>query len=139
MTSQQLPGAELTPEATAFLQEGRTWVQSFLVDDEAREEYRTPTGKLDAVQEILDSGVLRAEHTEPLLSLGVVLGDALAQSLQLEWVTVDEVPALVTPGKNGHVLFPLTMISKRVENGEPVDARGLFFSILKHLEGGPEE
>jgi hypothetical protein len=50
-----------------------------------------------------------------LQCLGVALGDALAEELQMEWVTVEDEygkdPALRFPGTTV-IAFPLTMISK---------------------------
>ena len=61
--------------------------------------------------------------------MGVVIGDALVQQLGLRWVIAEDEygrdPALAVPGKTV-LLYPLTMISKRVEAGEAVDVFDLF-------------
>lgn len=53
-----------------------------------------------------------------LQCLGIVLGDAFVQELKMEWVMVEDDggrdPA-VQPAGTTIILYPLTMISKRVE------------------------
>jgi hypothetical protein len=67
-----------------------------------------------------------------LQSLGIALGDALAQKLGLQWVAVQDEygrdPALRLEGTSV-LLFPLTMISKRIERGEDVDVYQLFEGV----------
>jgi NAD-dependent SIR2 family protein deacetylase len=64
-----------------------------------------------------------------LQCLGVTFGDALAQKLGLKWVAVEDEygrdPALIVEGTS-IITFPLTSISKRIENGEEVDVFNLF-------------
>jgi hypothetical protein len=64
-----------------------------------------------------------------LQCLGITFGDAVAQELGLEWVSVEDEygrdPALRLSGTSV-ILFPLTMISKRMERGEEVDILAMF-------------
>ena len=64
------------------------------------------------------------------------MGDALAQELMLVWVTVDDEfgrsAALNWPGTS-LICSPITMISKRVEAGEPVDVYALFQGVSERL------
>ena len=54
----------------------------------------------------------------------------------MEWVVVEDEmgrdPAIRYPGTTV-IVFPLTMISKRVEDGEEIDVRDLFSRILIHI------
>jgi hypothetical protein len=92
---------------------------------------------LKALQAILDSGVLNAEDTYALQCLGVVLGDVLAGRLGLTWRAVVDAygrdPCLVLEGTS-IILFPLTMISKRVERGEAVDIRETVQKVVLTLD-----
>lgn len=78
--------------------------------------------------------MFQPEQTAALQSLGIVLGDAL-RSHVAEWVMVEDQyrdPAVRVRGTSV-LLFPLTMISKRVEAGEPVDVFAMFNGLLDHI------
>ena len=64
-------------------------------------------------------------------------GQVFANETPLRWVIVkDEFgrdPALEVPGTSIRI-FPLTMISKRVEQGEAVDVAELYHATLKRVE-----
>jgi Domain of unknown function (DUF3806) len=80
------------------------------------------------------AGWVAPTETYKLQRLGITLGDALVQELGMEWVMVEDDygrdPAIRLPGTTV-VLFPLTMISKRVERGETVDIMELFRGVLE--------
>ncbi|TWT17122.1 DUF3806 domain-containing protein, partial [Luteimonas marina] len=64
-----------------------------------------------------------------LQCLGITFGDALAQHMGLDWVAVEDEygrdPALRLDGTSV-LVFPMTSISKRIEQGEVVDVYDLF-------------
>lgn len=89
------------------------------------------------IRAFLDADVVRADQTWELQCLGIVLGDALVQHVDgAEWVMVDDEygrdPAVRVRGTTV-LLFPLTLISKRVEAGEPVDVFALFNGLLDRI------
>jgi len=109
----------------------RNWAKGHLIE-ESTLQYDTATGKLALLQGIIDAGYYQKEQTMELQSLGVVFGDLLAHSLDLEWVEVEDEygidPALRHKDTKTHkniLLFPLTMISKRIEDGESVNVEHL--------------
>jgi len=82
-----------------------------------------------------------------LQSLGVTFGDLLVQSLDLEWVEIEDEygldPALRhkdTETYKNIILFPLTMISKRIEDGEAVKVETLYRvlcnAVQQMIDGG---
>jgi len=77
-----------------------------------------------------------------LQSLGITLGDAFVQHLGLKWMFVkDEYgrdPVVVLEGTS-IILFPLTMISKRIERGEDVDVHKLFEGVCGRFAELKEE
>ena len=84
---------------------------------------------LRVLQEILDRGVLRPDQTFELQCLGVALGDVLAAQLDLHWVAYEDDlgrSRALRLGDTDVVLFPITMISKRVEAGIEVSVQGLY-------------
>lgn len=105
---------------------------------DSRASLEAAAGKLRLVRALLAAGVFQPEQTAALQSLGIVLGDALVQHVGgAEWVMVEDEygrdPAVRIKGTTV-LLFPLTMISKRIEAGEPVDVFALFNGILDHIE-----
>ncbi len=106
----------------------RRWVRDH-VPPHAQSTLDDWDGKLKLVNAILANRLIEPHETLKLQSLGIVLGDALAQVLDLEWIVVeDEIgrsPALMAAGTSIRI-FPQTMISKRIERGETVDVFDLF-------------
>jgi hypothetical protein len=78
---------------------------------------------LPILQRLIDDRVFQKSQTYELQSLGVVFGDVLASELPLRWAIItDEYgrdPTLRYKNTNVNI-NALTMISKRIENGEPV-------------------
>lgn len=93
--------------------------------------------KLVLIDTILKSGWVRPDETWKLQSLGVAFGDALVQYMRMDWVVVEDDygrdPAL-RDGASALKVFPLTMISKRVEEREAVDAVELFKQTCNGIE-----
>ena len=110
------------------LRDQRAVVEAFLANEDTG-KYRHPAGKLGLIRAILESGTFKAIQTYELQYLGIVLGDAFVQEMKMEWVMVEDEyrrdPAVRMPGTT-IILFPLTMISKRIERGERVDVFDIF-------------
>ncbi|MEM1449253.1 MAG: DUF3806 domain-containing protein [Planctomycetota bacterium] len=128
-----------TADELARLAEQRAAIEGLVAQDEENlAKLRTAAGKLGTIRAILDAGVFRPEQTYELQCLGVLLGDAFVLELGMEWVTVEDEhgrdPAVRVPGTST-LLFPLTMISKRVERGEAVDVFDLFNGIAARVDG----
>ena len=73
---------------------------------------------LRVLQELLDQQILKPDQTYELQALGVALGDVLAEHYGLEWVVVDDDlgrSRALRYGEGEDLVFPITMISKRVE------------------------
>ncbi len=69
--------------------------------------------------------------------MGIVLGNVFVNEMPLQWVTVDDEhgrdPALQYPNTTV-IVFPLTMISKRVEDGRSVHVAQIFEAVRKQVE-----
>lgn len=126
----------LEPSDKANLDEARAWVKGHFTDS-ADEKYSSIDGKLRVLDTILRRKWVEPAETIKLQSLGVAFGDAISQALMLEWVVVNDEygrsPALNWPGTS-LCIYPLTMISKRVEDGEEVDVYDLFEGICNRLK-----
>ncbi len=89
---------------------------------------------LNALQKILDEGLIAPDETAELQALGVVFGDVLAPDLDAEWKQVQDEygdnPVLKVRGKR-IAIGALTVISKRVEEGQDVDIEDLRISLIE--------
>ena len=120
--------SSLTREDHVNLESARDWVRGHFTESPL-EKYEPLSGKLRVLEAILENNWIQPNETVKLQSLGVTLGDALAQELMLEWVIVDDeygrTAALNWPGISIYS-YPITMISNRIEDGETVDIHDLF-------------
>jgi hypothetical protein len=116
----------------------RALVEALIEDNpDAVAKYRTNPGKLGVIRAVLDAKAFRRDQISQLQGLGIILGDALAGELGMKWKMVEDrqgvSPCLVLEGTS-IVLFPQTMISKRIERGEGVDVFELFNGIVEKVE-----
>jgi len=87
---------------------------------------------LRILQTLIDQRVIASDQSFELQALGVVLGDVLAEHLDLAWVIVDDEYGRTRAlrfGTRDDVFFPITMISRRYEKNIPVDVAELYRSI----------
>lgn len=122
----------LSLEDIAVQAKQRAVVEKYLSKEDLRGKYLTAAGKLGTLRALLQAKVFSVTQTYELHSMGVVLGDAFVQDMGFKWVIVQDSlgrdPALQY--KNSKVLlFPLTMISKRLERGEFVDVFDLYNGV----------
>jgi len=126
---------ELRPEEREWIEGARAWVKSHFAED-ADAKYATIEGKLRVVGAILENGWVEPSETQKLQSLGIAFGDAIAQKLMLDWVTIDDeygrAPALNWPGTSIYC-FALTMLAKRVVSGEHIDVQQFFNTVCSDL------
>jgi len=119
------------------LRDQRAVVERYLGNEASKEKYKTGAGKLGTIRAILQAGVFKPNQTYELQCLGIVLGDVFVQELGMEWVMVEDQygrdPAVRVPGTS-IILYPLTMISKRVEQGEQVDVFALFNGVSAQID-----
>lgn len=88
-------------------------------------------GSLDdlrILQEVLDRAPPASDDTYRLQAFGVALGDVLAAQLGLSWTIYADARGQSRALKihESEVLFPVTMISKRVEMGVPFRVEDLY-------------
>lgn len=124
-----------TADDLALLENWRDWTRGHFASD-ARDQYNSVAGKLRLLQSILDAGWVERSEGAKLRCLGVTLGDAIAQKLQMEWIIVEDEsgrdPALRFPGTTV-IAYPLSMISKRMDRGESIDVSDLFDGVCRHV------
>ena len=132
MTAQAQKILALTQDDRNLLARQRAVVENYLSKEDIQEKYSAAAGKLGALRALLQAKVFNANQTYELQSMGIVLGDVFVQDMGFKWVMVEDVygrdPALQYRDTSV-LLFPLTMISKRVERGEEVDVFDLYNGI----------
>lgn len=72
------------------------------------------------LQKILDERLVHPDQTRELQAMGVILGDLLAQELDLRWVIYEDKVGrsrALRYRDTDNYLFPITMISRRREAG----------------------
>jgi hypothetical protein len=107
--------------------------QRELVDELARRyvglSLSRSVSDLRTLQELIDQEIPTSDETYALQALGVALGDALAGQHPVTWVHVRDAYG-ETRGlqiaDTKDLLFPLTMLSRRIEAGIGVDVQVLF-------------
>jgi hypothetical protein len=122
------------------------YLQTLLV--RARQMLGGPSDPVAALQAHLDRpGAGRAAggdvDVEGCTALGAYLGDILSRRFDFEWVAVEDAdgrtPALRDKEGRGFLLFPLTMIVKRVVEDEPFSVAGMCEAIQNALDQEEEE
>jgi hypothetical protein len=93
---------------------------------------------LKRLQRIIDSALVPVENTQELQSLGIVLGKVFVNETPYYdwWVVEDEYgkDACVRYKETSLLIFPQTMISKRIEDKEEVDVSELYQGLKEKLE-----
>jgi|SRR5215510_7547228 len=132
----------LTRSDEERLAKQRAVVEKYLGNEQSKEKYKTAAGKLGLLRALIEQRVFKPTQTYELQCMGVVLGDAFVQQLEMEWVMVEDSsgrdPAVRVP-KRSIILYPLTMISKRIEKGEKVDVFELFNGVAERVEALKKE
>jgi hypothetical protein len=122
----------LNEEWEAFLKSHLEWVDGWITPG-SEEKFVGPEGRVALLQLIVDSGSIPVEETIKLQCLGTYLGQAIVEKTGWEWqVYEDEYGtdlAIQVPEKQAWI-FPVTMISKRIEDGEEVDVLELFNGVI---------
>lgn len=92
---------------------------------------------LATIQELVDRNVLKKSQIKKWQEVGVIFGDILANEFDLHWVSYEDDRGVSTAlqwRKTQNFVFPVTMLSKRVQFGDPIDVYALYKEIGKDVE-----
>lgn len=93
---------------------------------------------IETLQRLLDAGVLAASETYQLQCLGIVFGMLVIDHVDgLDWAIVEDEYGrdhAIRYHSTSLLIFPMTMISKRVEAGDVVDVAELFEGACAQIE-----
>jgi len=118
------------------LQKQRDVITRYL-DADGRGKFATAVGKLGTLRALLNGHTFKPTQTYELQSMGVVLGDVFVQDMGFSWVVVTDEHGrdLAVRFKNTSIiLYPLTMISKRVERGDAIDIFELYNGLADQAQ-----
>jgi hypothetical protein len=119
------------------LRDQRAVVERYLGNEDSSEKYKTAAGKLGTIRAILQGNVFKPDQKYELQCLGIVLGDVFVQDMGMEWIMVEDEygrdPAVRLPNTT-IILYPMTMISTRIERGEKVDVFELYNGTAAQVE-----
>ena len=128
---------EISDKMKRRIEAQRDWVRNHYEPDSTY-KYNSIEGKLRLLDIILKSNWIEKDETNKLQCLGITFGDILVQDLNFRWIEVDDENGLnpaIKLGETSLIMFPLTMISKRIERDETVDIYDLYSkSKLKAIE-----
>ncbi len=106
--------------------------------EELGEEMDGSLEDLVRLQKIIDSNQIPASNSQELQSLGIVLGKVFIEEAPDYdwWVVEDEYgkDACIRYKQTSLIIFPQTMISKRIEDGEEMDVSGFYQMLKEDLE-----
>jgi hypothetical protein len=88
-----------------------------------------PGTDIPVLQRLLDEGIVAADDRRRLQAMGVVLGDLLAEALDMHWIIYeDEVgrSRALRYRQSDNYLFPVTMISRRREAGDMTPVQAIY-------------
>ena len=93
---------------------------------------------LDRLQTIVDSAQIPIDHSQELESLGIVFGKVFVNATANYdwWVMEDEYgkDVCIRYKETSLLIFPQTMLSKRIEDGAVLNAIDLFNDIRQELD-----
>ncbi len=93
---------------------------------------------LDRLQTIVDSAQIQIDHSQELESLGIVFGKVFVNATANYdwWVMEDEYgkDVCIRYKETSLLIFPQTMLSKRIEDGAVLNVIDLFNDIRQELD-----
>jgi len=117
----------------------RMWVSlDLLVQEQYEVALDLTLPSLDLVQRVLENELIEPSNTYGLQCLGVALGRILAENVAgLDWAIVEDETGsgpCLRYLSSSFQLGVVTMVSERVEAGEPVDVRALYTWVEGMIE-----
>ncbi|MEE4661588.1 MAG: DUF3806 domain-containing protein [Halieaceae bacterium] len=121
--------SQLTRIDSDYLQRQRDAVDSLARLQLGRQIHGERGNDIDVLQGLLDRQAVAADDRATLQGMGIVLGDLLAKELDMHWVIYEDKlgrSRALRYGDSDLFLYPVTMISRRVEAGAEADVQAIF-------------
>lgn len=134
--SQQWRTEALTYNDKLYMTQQRERVDNLLRRHFGSQLSGQKTNDIIQMQRLLDNNIVTGEDAVVLQAMGVVLGELIKSEQGLSWIIyIDKYGrsrALKIPGQRD-VLFPNTMISRRVEAGAKVGIEDVYNKAIEQL------
>ncbi|TQV78081.1 DUF3806 domain-containing protein [Exilibacterium tricleocarpae] len=108
------------------------------IDDIARRQLgvqvRNNRDDLELLQRIVNQGLIGKEERLKLQAMGAVLGNLLVRELGLKWMVYEDKVGrsrAICVEATSHCLFPVTMLSRRMEVGILVNVREVYTNAVE--------
>lgn len=128
--------SELSSEDSERLEQQRATIASAAKRRYGAVHLTRTKSDLPTLQRLIDENVFNKSQTYELKSLGVAFGDVLASEFPLRWVMVTDefgTDPTLRFKETTIQINALTMISKRIERGEPVRVQWLVDQTREQL------
>ena len=129
--------SDLSETMIKNIESKRKWVRDHFTP-ETINQYNTISGKLNLLDVILKSNWIDKNEILKFQYLGITLGDVFVQDMNFIWIQIEDEfgidPAILLPDTTIR-LFPMTMISKRIENGESIDIYEFYKGLKEKIKG----
>lgn len=127
----------LDPKELGALEGERKWLCDFI--DQFGTEFRMTRQPADipTLQSLLDISPFAKGDEDALMTLGAAFGDVIAETLGFDWVIVEDeygIDFAIKHPTKMVVAFPMTMILKRVEQGEEINLTELYPGVIDALQ-----
>ena len=127
----------LQPGDEARLREQRELIRDLAAQKLGRGLSGERERDLDTLQQLLERRILGAGQTAELQAMGVVIGDLLARELDMHWVIYSDGEGrsrALQLGSTSNFLFPITMVSRRVDAGIQVRVREVYAAAVAEMQ-----
>lgn len=91
---------------------------------------------LDLMQRLLDARLVRANQPAELQAMGMIMGNHLAEEFDLHWVIYEDSlgrSRALRYRDSDVYLYPMTLVSRRVEAGNRVDLEALYAKAAQNV------
>ena len=95
---------------------------------------------IETLQRVIDSKLVQSDNPLMLQAMGAVLGHLLSKDLHLDWkVYKDDFgrSRALCKGHSQECLFPMTMISRKIEAGTKVDVKEIYIRASQYFSDNP--
>ncbi len=127
---------ELTNIDESELTKRRNVIEKYL-SPSSSDKYKSVAGKLGLLRALIEQKVFDSTNTYELQCMGIIFGDAFVQELDMHWIIVEDEmgrdPA-IRLGNSSIIMYPMTMISKRIEREEEIDVFELFNGLVENIK-----
>ncbi len=123
---------EIDSEWRDIIETQLKWVDRWILPD-LEGMYKGPKGRIKLLQLIIDGKLVTKSDTVKLRCLGTYFGQAIVEITGWPWKVVEDkygVDIAIQVTERKEWIFPITMISKRIENDERFDVKKLFNDVV---------